>query len=99
MDVCVLQVSGGTVTELLDGLRSVGKCKALSILEGALLRGIDQETKAANQKTGKPTTLEVVLEVQVYSVLCTSGCAQVSVAGEITTALSRLPVLLPQVRP
>lgn len=54
MDV-VLQVSGGTVTELLAGLRSLGKCKALSILEEALLHSIDQET--ANQETGRPVAV------------------------------------------
>lgn len=55
-----LQVSGGTVTELLAGLRSLGKCKALGVLEEALLHSIDQETKAANQKMGRSATMTEV---------------------------------------
>ena len=52
----VLQVSGGTVTELLAALRSLGTCQALSLLEGALLHSVDQGTRAATQKTGRPAT-------------------------------------------
>ncbi|XP_056899453.1 nuclear factor NF-kappa-B p105 subunit isoform X1 [Takifugu flavidus] len=63
------EVSGGTVTELLAALQSVGRCKALSILEEALLHSIDQEAEAANQKTGE----DLKVDVRVDSEVCDSG--------------------------
>lgn len=41
----ILQVSGGTVRELLDGLRSVGDCRALNVLE-EVLRHHDEKEEA-----------------------------------------------------
>lgn len=52
----VLQVSGGTVAELLAGLRSVGECKALSILEEALSHLVIQESGMTNQTRGEHVT-------------------------------------------
>lgn len=53
----VLQVSGGTVTDLLAGLRSVGKCKALSVLEEALHHLDNQETQLTNETRGELTPM------------------------------------------
>uniref|UniRef100_A0A671UCD9 Nuclear factor kappa B subunit 1 n=1 Tax=Sparus aurata TaxID=8175 RepID=A0A671UCD9_SPAAU len=49
------EVSGGTVSDLLAGLRSVGECKALSVLEEALHHLDVQETKTTNERRGEQT--------------------------------------------
>lgn len=44
----LLQVSGGTICDLLAGLRSAGDCRALGVLEEALRR-----SEAAHETTGE----------------------------------------------
>lgn len=51
--VFVLQVSGGTIRDLLEGLRSVGDCRALRVLEEALRRCGAEEPPMANETTGE----------------------------------------------
>ncbi|XP_041846458.1 LOW QUALITY PROTEIN: nuclear factor NF-kappa-B p105 subunit-like [Melanotaenia boesemani] len=51
------EVSGGTVRDLLAGLRSVGECRALSILEEALHH--NQETSTADDMTGEALCAQV----------------------------------------
>uniref|UniRef100_A0A665V051 Nuclear factor of kappa light polypeptide gene enhancer in B-cells 1 n=1 Tax=Echeneis naucrates TaxID=173247 RepID=A0A665V051_ECHNA len=46
------EVSGGTVSDLLTGLRLVGDCRALSVLEEALQHS--DETLLTNEETGEP---------------------------------------------
>uniref|UniRef100_I3J9E1 Nuclear factor kappa B subunit 1 n=1 Tax=Oreochromis niloticus TaxID=8128 RepID=I3J9E1_ORENI len=50
------EVSGGTIRELLAALRSVGECRALSILEEALHES--EEAPATNEMSGEHWTLE-----------------------------------------
>ncbi|GLD67016.1 nuclear factor NF-kappa-B p105 subunit-like protein [Lates japonicus] len=50
------EVSGGTVSDLLAGLRSVGECRALSVLEEALRRSDAEETPMTNETTGEKIT-------------------------------------------
>lgn len=57
MDVCVLQVSGGTVAELLAGLRSVGECRALRVLEEALRHLDGRDTEMTNEMRGEQVTM------------------------------------------
>jgi len=56
-----LQVSGGTVRDLLAGLRSVGECRGLSVLEEALRRrhedeDEEEEEEEEEEPSGEPTT-------------------------------------------
>uniref|UniRef100_A0A3B4UT50 Nuclear factor kappa B subunit 1 n=1 Tax=Seriola dumerili TaxID=41447 RepID=A0A3B4UT50_SERDU len=50
------EVSGGTVSELLAGLRSVGDCRALSVLEEALCRSDAIDMPTTNETTGELIT-------------------------------------------
>uniref|UniRef100_A0A4W6CPL9 Nuclear factor kappa B subunit 1 n=1 Tax=Lates calcarifer TaxID=8187 RepID=A0A4W6CPL9_LATCA len=50
------EVSGGRVSDLLAGLRSVGECRALSVLEEALRRSDAEETPMTNETTGEKIT-------------------------------------------
>lgn len=59
LSVFILQVSGGTVRDLLAGLRSVGECRALSVLEEALCRHHHQET--TTETTGEQTLTSPLL--------------------------------------
>ncbi|XP_068596492.1 nuclear factor NF-kappa-B p105 subunit [Brachionichthys hirsutus] len=61
------EVSGGTVSDLLAGLRSVGVCEALSILEEALHRRDNQETR------GEAPVPDLKLDVRLDSGACDSG--------------------------
>uniref|UniRef100_A0A7N6FFD9 RHD domain-containing protein n=1 Tax=Anabas testudineus TaxID=64144 RepID=A0A7N6FFD9_ANATE len=47
------EVSGGTIRDLLEGLRSVGDCRALRVLEEALRRCGAEEPPMANETTGE----------------------------------------------
>uniref|UniRef100_A0A667ZXN7 Nuclear factor kappa B subunit 1 n=1 Tax=Myripristis murdjan TaxID=586833 RepID=A0A667ZXN7_9TELE len=49
------EVSGGTVRDLLAGLRSVGNCAALSVLEGALRHLEAEEETGITESIGKHT--------------------------------------------
>uniref|UniRef100_A0A8C3A7F0 Nuclear factor kappa B subunit 1 n=1 Tax=Cyclopterus lumpus TaxID=8103 RepID=A0A8C3A7F0_CYCLU len=53
------EVSGGTVRDLLAGLRSVSECRALGVLEEALCRRDEQEEEEEEEEeetSGEPTT-------------------------------------------
>ncbi|KAI3351463.1 hypothetical protein L3Q82_020224, partial [Scortum barcoo] len=68
------EVSGGTVRDLLAGLRSVGECRALSILEEALRCLDDQEL--ANEMFGEALCAQVhdlKVDVHIDSGVCDSG--------------------------
>ncbi|TKS65039.1 NF-kappa-B p105 subunit Nuclear factor of kappa light polypeptide gene enhancer in B-cells 1 Nuclear factor [Collichthys lucidus] len=70
------EVSGGTVTDLLAGLRSVGECRALSVLEEALRHLDDQETQMTNETIGEALSARVrdlKVEVRLDSGVCDSG--------------------------
>ncbi|XP_034453801.1 nuclear factor NF-kappa-B p105 subunit isoform X2 [Hippoglossus hippoglossus] len=58
------EVSGGTVSDLLAGLRSVGECRALSILEEALRRSEETSTSVESR---------VKADVRIDSGVCDSG--------------------------
>ncbi|XP_072251224.1 nuclear factor NF-kappa-B p105 subunit [Leuresthes tenuis] len=67
------EVSGGTVRDLLAGLRSVGECRALSLLEEALRHSL--ETPAADA-TGEDLSAQVQdlkVDVRIDSGVCDSG--------------------------
>lgn len=67
------EVSGGTIRDLLAGLRSVGECRALGVLEGALRR--DQETPT-DDGTGEAPVAQVQDlkgDVRIDSGVCDSG--------------------------
>ncbi|XP_039975538.1 LOW QUALITY PROTEIN: nuclear factor NF-kappa-B p105 subunit-like [Xiphias gladius] len=53
------EVSGGTVSDLLVGLRSVGECRALSVLEEALRCPDSRETPTTNETTGESLCAQV----------------------------------------
>ncbi|KAI4785248.1 hypothetical protein KUCAC02_037877, partial [Chaenocephalus aceratus] len=65
------EVSGGTVRDLLAGLRSVGECRALSVLEEALRNPDD--TQLTNESGGEVQVQDVKAEVQIDSGVCDSG--------------------------
>ncbi|XP_045886209.1 nuclear factor NF-kappa-B p105 subunit [Micropterus dolomieu] len=70
------EVSGGTVRDLLAGLRSVGECRALSVLEEALRHLGDQETQAADETSGEALCAQVQdlkVDVRIDSGVCDSG--------------------------
>nr|QJQ40090.1 NF-kappa-B1 protein [Trachinotus ovatus] len=70
------EVSGGTVSDLLAGLRSVGDCKALSILEEALRHSNANETQTTNETTGESLCAQVQdlkVDVRIDSGVCDSG--------------------------
>ena len=48
-------MSGGTVRDLLAGLRAVGECRALSVLEEALRHHGDEETQMTDERSGEQT--------------------------------------------
>lgn len=74
-DVCILQVSGGTVSDLLAGLRSVGECEALGVLEEALRHRDVQETKTTNERRGEQTlTWWGHMTVSLLVLLVTEPC-------------------------
>ncbi|KAM3612863.1 uncharacterized protein V6R79_015842 [Siganus canaliculatus] len=60
------EVSGGTVADLLGGLRSVGECRALSVLEEAL-RQLDVHEMSAE------TAGDAKADVRLDSGVCDSG--------------------------
>uniref|UniRef100_A0A674DBU5 Nuclear factor kappa B subunit 1 n=1 Tax=Salmo trutta TaxID=8032 RepID=A0A674DBU5_SALTR len=60
------EVSGGKVKDLLEGLRTVGNCSALTVLEGALC-----EAEQAPQSTTK--LLGKLKNNRRYTLLCDSG--------------------------
>lgn len=69
------EVSGGTIRDLLAGLRSVGECRALGVLEAALRR--DQETPPpTDDGTGEAPVAQVQDlkgDVRIDSGVCDSG--------------------------
>lgn len=64
----VLQVSGGTVSDLLVALRSAGGCRALSILEGALCQNPDTAEEVQN-----PPVQNLKADLGNDSGVCDSG--------------------------
>ncbi|KAM7418217.1 hypothetical protein PAMA_017734 [Pampus argenteus] len=67
--VFILQVSGGTVRDLLAGLRSVGESRALSVLEEALCCHDDEMSGEA--LCAQVQDLKV--DVRIDSGVCVSG--------------------------
>uniref|UniRef100_A0A665UXM2 Nuclear factor of kappa light polypeptide gene enhancer in B-cells 1 n=1 Tax=Echeneis naucrates TaxID=173247 RepID=A0A665UXM2_ECHNA len=68
------EVSGGTVSDLLTGLRLVGDCRALSVLEEALQHS--DETLLTNEETGDAPGARVQdlkVDVRIDSGVCDSG--------------------------
>uniref|UniRef100_A0AAQ5YRP1 RHD domain-containing protein n=1 Tax=Amphiprion ocellaris TaxID=80972 RepID=A0AAQ5YRP1_AMPOC len=69
------EVSGGTIRDLLAGLRSVGECRALGVLEGAL-RGNQETPPPTDETTGEAPVAQVQDlkgDVQIDSGVCDSG--------------------------
>ncbi|XP_070692423.1 nuclear factor NF-kappa-B p105 subunit [Pempheris klunzingeri] len=69
------EVSGGTVRDLLAGLKSVGDCRALSVLEEALRHLEDTET-TATETSGESLCARVQdlkVDVRMDSGVCDSG--------------------------
>ncbi|XP_035524895.1 LOW QUALITY PROTEIN: nuclear factor NF-kappa-B p105 subunit-like [Morone saxatilis] len=64
------EVSGGTIRDLLAGLRSVGECRALSVLEEALRRLGEQE---ATDETGGEALCAQVQDLK-WTFGSTAGC-------------------------
>ncbi|XP_067454318.1 nuclear factor NF-kappa-B p105 subunit [Thunnus thynnus] len=72
------EVSGGTVRDLLAGLRSVGECRALSVLEEALCRHDEEEEEeeTTDDTTGEALCAQVQdlkVDVRIDSGVCDSG--------------------------
>ncbi|XP_044062025.1 nuclear factor NF-kappa-B p105 subunit isoform X4 [Siniperca chuatsi] len=70
------EVSGGTVRDLLAGLRSVGECRALSVLEEALRHLDDMDAQTANETRGESPCAQVQdlkADVRIDSGVCDSG--------------------------
>uniref|UniRef100_A0A673AX08 RHD domain-containing protein n=1 Tax=Sphaeramia orbicularis TaxID=375764 RepID=A0A673AX08_9TELE len=70
------EVSGGTVRDLLAGLRSVGDCKALSVLVEALHQSDAVETQTKNVTAGEALCAQVQdlkVDVRIDSGVCDSG--------------------------
>ncbi|XP_037635718.1 nuclear factor NF-kappa-B p105 subunit isoform X2 [Sebastes umbrosus] len=67
------EVSGGTIRDLLAGLRSVGECRALSVLEEALRRRDDEEMQTTNETSGESPVQDLKVDVQIDSGVCDSG--------------------------
>ncbi|CAI5653157.1 unnamed protein product [Oreochromis niloticus] len=68
------EVSGGTIRELLAALRSVGECRALSILEEALHES--EEAPATNEMSGELLCMrvqELKVDTRIDSGVCDSG--------------------------
>ncbi|XP_069387549.1 nuclear factor NF-kappa-B p105 subunit isoform X1 [Paralichthys olivaceus] len=61
------EVSGGTVSDLLAGLRSAGECRALSIVEEALRRSEETSTSVESLRA------QVKADVRIDSGVCDSG--------------------------
>lgn len=66
------EVSGGTIRDLLAGLRAVGDCKALSVLEEAL-RNNDDEEQMTNEMSGDSRVHDLKADVRIDSGVCDSG--------------------------
>lgn len=68
------EVSGGTVRDLLAGLRAVGECRALSVLEEALRHLGDSETsQTADETRGEARVQDLKADVRLDSGVCDSG--------------------------
>ncbi|XP_042337297.1 nuclear factor NF-kappa-B p105 subunit-like, partial [Plectropomus leopardus] len=68
------EVSGGTVRDLLAGLRSVGECRALSVLEEALCHHDDEETQITDETRGESQVVQdLKVDVRIDSGVCDSG--------------------------
>lgn len=67
------EVSGGTIRDLLAGLRSVGECRALSVLEEALRRRDDEEMQTTNETSGESPVQDLKVDVRIDSGVCDSG--------------------------
>lgn len=67
------EVSGGTVRDLLAGLKSVGDCRALSILEDALRHQDDEDTQMTNETIGGSRVQDLKVDVHIDSGVCDSG--------------------------
>ncbi|KAL6117357.1 nfkb1 [Pungitius sinensis] len=76
------EVSGGTVRELLEGLRSVGECRALNVLE-EVLRHHDEKEEALprpgdegeeeTQSSGGSRVQDLKADIRIDSGVCDSG--------------------------
>ncbi|XP_049898769.1 nuclear factor NF-kappa-B p105 subunit [Epinephelus moara] len=66
------EVSGGTIRDLLAGLRAVGDCKALSVLEEALHNNDDEE-QMTNEMSGDSRVHDLKADVRIDSGVCDSG--------------------------
>ncbi|XP_029918324.1 nuclear factor NF-kappa-B p105 subunit [Myripristis murdjan] len=70
------EVSGGTVRDLLAGLRSVGNCAALSVLEGALRHLEAEEETGITESIGgrlSAAVQELKVDAHIDSGVCDSG--------------------------
>ncbi|XP_078116114.1 nuclear factor NF-kappa-B p105 subunit isoform X1 [Sander vitreus] len=67
------EVSGGTVRDLLAGLKAVGECRALSILEEALCHHGDEETQMTEETSGESLVQDLKADVRIDSGVCDSG--------------------------
>ncbi|TDH07292.1 hypothetical protein EPR50_G00104420 [Perca flavescens] len=67
------EVSGGTIRDLLAGLKSVGECRALSVLEEALCHHGDDETQMTEETSGQSPVQDLKAEVWLDSGVCDSG--------------------------
>nr|ABN58794.1 NF-kappa-B 1 p105 subunit [Siniperca chuatsi] len=67
------EVSGGTVRDLLAGLRSVGECRALSVLEEALRHLDDMDAQTVNETRGESPCAQVQDLKRTFG--STAGCA------------------------
>ncbi|KAF7651309.1 hypothetical protein LDENG_00112630 [Lucifuga dentata] len=67
------EVSGGTVRDLLAGLRSVGTCTALSVLQGVLQYPKDEKTPPDTETMAECVPSQLKVDVQIDSGACDSG--------------------------
>uniref|UniRef100_A0AAQ5X788 RHD domain-containing protein n=1 Tax=Amphiprion ocellaris TaxID=80972 RepID=A0AAQ5X788_AMPOC len=77
------EVSGGTIRDLLAGLRSVGECRALGVLEGAL-RGNQETPPPTDETTGERSVATVTAGHVTW--FRSDGCGFCVSAGEAPVA-------------
>lgn len=67
------EVSGGTVRELMSALKSVGDCKALSVLQEALHQTHTEQSPVDDRDDVQSQMQELKLDVRIDSGVCDSG--------------------------
>lgn len=67
------EVSGGTVRELMSALKSVGDCKALSVLQEALHQTHTEQSPVDDRDDVQSKMQELKLDVRIDSGVCDSG--------------------------